>query len=1145
MLKSLFSGVSGLQSHQVAMDVESNNIANVNTTGFKYSRANFSDLLAQTSSIATAPQGELGGKNAVQVGLGSTVSSMTRIFSQGSIQNSDKNTDVAIQGDGFFIISPDGGSTYKYTRAGDFKFDANGNFVDNNGFISQGWLRDEDTGKVDSTAPIQNINIAPGLTTPASPTQEVVLKANLNSGTTVTSYSQAYAVPSGTPPSQEIPAVYTGDAVDAAGAPIASGNLGVMFNEVGEAFSLQANQGVWASFLNSEVTAANNVVSGPGELDITFKLDDGTYKQVITTGGALTNTEAQNGSRYVSAINAQSAVTGISATYDASNNKINLVNDNSNANASHNINISSIGNANGGFVVTSDTTAYKYQYNPSGSDASINADKTFTTMADLRYAMEQQARAVGDHNATTYEATNVVTAGDGIAITESATITMPAMVNTDTITIDGITLSASGPIAAADVATAFATGIAPANGVFSGSDTGDWGTPTADGTSITLSSTTAERDVANIIVYVGGTLAAITPTITPGDSGEGATFTIAGTTITVPSGGGSIDENNVVTFPAIGAGKIITIGGLTLTATSSMSATEVAAAYASASNGVTPPDPAKGTFTGSLSGWSSGGATGTDVTFTSNSSGINTTDLVFTGAIADNVKTEGVPGLGGTTENNVITFGALTFGESVTIDGMTLTVTDAGGMLDTEVAAAFASVADAGTGTATKGIFTGSLSGWSSGAAAGAVVTFTSSAGNADVTDLATSLIAGTDTEATAVKIDGGSTADDNGLKYAAAINNARIAGVTATYDTGTKKISIANTNTTAIDLVVAADNEGLTGFDVGTTTIEAGGDGVSNENNIEIIVNDQGKFEITNPGGSPDGDYDMNLKITALRDIAAGITENVKFTTNLTALNAVLPSGSTGKAYSQSFNAATHSSSIDIFDSLGSKHTLRMEMRKTALDSATGSTWDLKLSVPLPASIDTIAPYNEKTGSIRFNNDGSLATFNPPNVSFSGNNGSSPDQQVNINFGTANAFDGMTSFDSKSSTSGISQDGFTGGDIVGIRIDQSGTVIGSFSNGRSFGLAQIAMAKFTNNEGLATEGGNIYVQTSNSGDPIIGTAATSGRGFIQSSALEASNVDLSRALTQLIIIQRGYQANGKTITTSDQLLQTLIGLKN
>ena len=127
MLRSLFAGVTGLQSHQIAMDVESNNIANVNTIGYKYSRANFSDLLAQTNQIATAPQGELGGKNAVQIGLGASVTSVTRIHSQGSIQNTDKNTDVAIQGDGFFIVSSDGGNTYKYSRSGDFKI----TYIDN------------------------------------------------------------------------------------------------------------------------------------------------------------------------------------------------------------------------------------------------------------------------------------------------------------------------------------------------------------------------------------------------------------------------------------------------------------------------------------------------------------------------------------------------------------------------------------------------------------------------------------------------------------------------------------------------------------------------------------------------------------------------------------------------------------------------------------------------------------------------------------------------------------------------------------------------------------------------------------------------------------------------------------------------------
>ena len=733
MLKSLFSGVSGLQSHQVAMDVEANNIANVNTVGFKYSRANFSDLLAQTKAIATAPQGQLGGKNPVQVGLGSTVNSMTRIFSQGSVQNSDKNTDVAIQGDGFFIISPDSGNTYKYTRAGDFKFDAGGNFVDNNGFIAQGWLRDKVTGKVDSTAPITDINIAPGLTTPASATKEVVLKANLNSGPKVESFSHAYKVASSAPtnPATNVNLSSKTDAKDDNDLVVKSGDLGVMFNETGEAFALQNGQGVWASFREAQYNAAAPVSAGNGQkLDISFTLDDGSAVNITTTSPTTTpaQTAIQNAQTFATKINQQTATTGVKATVRIDNTVtpndayIDLTNDNGSASASHNIRLTVNAGDNSGLAKTTQTTAYRYQYDSaSNGDTIAGQDKKFKTLADLRYALETEAR--------NYNANN---------------------------------------------------------------------------------------------------------------------------------------------------------------------------------------------------------------------------------------------------------------------DGQ---------------------------------------------------------------------------------------------------------------YD-----------------------------------------------NSISVEVDKQGKLLIKNPNAATatNDEYTVNFKVTALTRDSGGakIPENTLFTRGLEALNSVLPAGSSGKAFSQSFNAATHSSSIDIFDSLGSKHTLRMEFRKTALDKATGSTWDMKISVPSPATIDTIAPTNEKLGSIRFNNDGSLATYNPPNVSFSGNNGSAPDQQVALSFGTANGFDGMTSFDSKSSTSGISQDGYTGGDLVGIRIDQSGTLVGSFSNGRSFGLAQIAMAKFTNNEGLSTEGGNVYVQTANSGDPIIGTAATSGRGFIQSAALEASNVDLSRALTQLIIIQRGFQANGKTITTSDQLLQTLIGLK-
>ncbi|MDQ1244878.1 MAG: flagellar hook protein FlgE, partial [Campylobacterota bacterium] len=389
--------------------------------------------------------------------------------------------------------------------------------------------------------------------------------------------------------------------------------------------------------------------------------------------------------------------------------------------------------------------------------------------------------------------------------------------------------------------------------------------------------------------------------------------------------------------------------------------------------------------------------------------------------------------------------------------------------------------------------------------------------------------------------------ADDNGAYYAAYINaNSGNPNVVAVYDTGTNELSIQNYDTTAsLTFEVTATNGDGTVAISALETIAAATDNAV-LNNIEISVNEEGKFELKNPGGSA-GDYDINLAITGINANSipgGGITDNTRFTRSMEALNATLQAGSTGTAFSQSFNAATHSASIDIFDSLGSKHTLRTDYRKVSVDTSTGATWSMRVSVPEPASIDTVVPYNEKDGFVRFNNDGSLATYNPPNISFTGNNGSSPNQQVSLELGTANQFDGMTSFDSKSSTSGISQDGFTGGDLVGIRIDQSGTLVGSFSNGRSFGLAQIGMAKFTNNEGLSTEGGNVYTQTANSGDPIIGTAATAGRGFMQASALEASNVDLSLSLTQLIIIQRGYQANGKTITTSDTLLETLLGIK-
>ena len=786
MLKSLFSGVSGLQAHQIAMDVESNNIANVNTVGFKYSRANFSDLLAQTKSIATAPQGELGGKNAVQIGLGTSASSITRIFSQGSIQNSDKNTDVAIQGDGFFIVSPDGGKTYNYTRAGDFKFDADGNFVDNNGYIVQGWLRDPDTGKVDSTAPIQNIVIPPGLTTPAKATTQITLKANLNAGDNVVSFS----------------AIRPLDAFEKA----ADLNRD---NRLDQSDSLQTPQAAYDNTITPGTDTGGNAVYADPDAN------------------ALTNPDAID-----------------------ENNKNYLFRDSDGVIIERGEDV--------GVLVNSTGESFKLQ---AGSTADTG-----------------QGVWVGFRNAQT-TGSNITTTGD---------------VN----------------IAAGDINI---------NGV----------------------------DVA------------------------------------------------AISTPA--------------TNTADQNANAIAAAINQISN-----------QTGVVATVVSGPA----IQLTNNNLGdVKNIDVTISG-------NGGNSGLASTNDDAPMKKFRYTDGSNNPV-----------GWDSSESTYYFRTTEDLRQGMQTL----------------------------------------------------------------------------------------LRNPNAAAGDLLNRANH------------IDVGGTGP------RIEIDNQGKFTVYNPGDNAAIDYDLNIAVSAITD--AQTTENVRFTQSMQAMSGALPSGSTGYRQTQAFNVPTHSSSIDIYDSLGTKHTVKIDFRKASYSATTGSTWDVMITVAEPAVINvaggaTGIPTNVIEGQVTFNPDGSLSTFNPPSITFTANNGSAPNQSINLIVGTTNKFDGITSFDSQSTTSGISQDGYTGGDLVGIRIDQSGTLIGSFSNGRSFGLAQVAMAKFANNEGLATEGGNLYRQSANSGDPIIGTAATGGRGFIQSSALEASNVDLSRALTQLIIIQRGYQANGKTITTSDQLLQTLIGLK-
>jgi flagellar hook protein FlgE len=182
MLRSLFSGISGLRSHQTMLDVTGNNIANVNTTGFKSSQTQFQDTLSQVLQNAGGAQEGTGGTNPAQVGLGVRVAGITTNFTQGASQITGRSTDMMIQGDGFFVVRK--GTETFYTRAGSFDFDATGQMVlPGEGALVQGWAAVN--GVVDTNGPLTDLRVPAGSIMPAVATTSATYEGNLDADAAV------------------------------------------------------------------------------------------------------------------------------------------------------------------------------------------------------------------------------------------------------------------------------------------------------------------------------------------------------------------------------------------------------------------------------------------------------------------------------------------------------------------------------------------------------------------------------------------------------------------------------------------------------------------------------------------------------------------------------------------------------------------------------------------------------------------------------------------------------------------------------------------------------------------------------------------------------------------------------------------------
>lgn len=842
-MRSLWSGVSGLQAHQVAMDVEGNNISNVNTTGFKYSRADFGTMFSQTVKIATAPTDGRGGSNPLQIGLGVSVSSTTRIHSQGSVQTTDKNTDVAINGDGFFMVSDDGGLTNYLTRSGDFKLDAYGNFVNNAGFVVQGWNINWDDQTIDSSRTPQNIFIDPGMHIPAAKSTEVAIKANLNSGLNIgTSSRNLYALDSvhgwNTKTQRAEDENDTGttqfyttskNAVEVTEKGVDAGSL---FNANGQGLNLREGQGIWVSYADAKFTTATAGANG------VFNENSQTTQQNVIFWGNKDN-----------AVNLDITLNGVNI---------------------QNANIRSL-------------------------DEAIAYINTFTAPTDTRDGTGVKAVKKAD--------------GSGIEfVNDNADGTTDNMKNIDLV--------------------------------------------------VKQTNTAGERFRVTW-------------------NQQNQNFTAA-------------------TVKANGNSAWITGGTAGLTEERVQIITAHKYVYSSTPVNIPPmynPD----------------GGPGYDPANQNNP---------------------------GTAENNY--FQAVQ-----------------GGLLNT----------DSRTFRTTE-----------------------------DLRELL-----------------------QRDARY-------------------------------------GVDYDGSGRFEINGRDVNEG---------VKVVVTENGNFAISNPNeipqrpgfvmpGAPGTQdnrttHNMSFNITAYSNKQGTVSTNDAFTKIFKAFDGVLTVGGQIKE-SEQLKLSAFSAGLEIYDSLGSKHTLEVQFVKQSTTQDGGNEWQMIIRVPEPAEINTTGegPTNIIVGTARFNNDGSLANYTPKTINFSPNNGAAPNQQIKLSFGTSGSNDGLVSSNSASTLTGQATDGYTSGNLKpdAIRVDDKGNILGEFTNGKTFAVAKIAMASVANNSGLEEIGGNLFKVTANSGNIVVGEAGTGGRGEMKTSALEMSNVDLSRSLTELIIIQRGYQANSKTISTSDQMLQTLIQLK-
>ena len=1003
---SFYTALTGLNSATAQLGVTSNNIANVGTTGFKRSRADFGDIFS-TSPLQ---------KSSSNIGQGVSLKQVSQEFSQGNVTTSGNSLDLAITGDGFFPLRSPDGLQEVYTRNGSFTLNDQNNVVNSAGQRLLAAAVDS-SGKADlSKLSVLNIpsktsgqakettKIQLGLNLPAD---SAVLDPKLFDRTNPSTYNKSTAL-----------TVY-----DSGG----NGYLATIYYVKTQNASPASPQSKWQTYVyvgNSKVTPA------------------------------LMQAADKNGQNLY--VNKYGDIKPESAVQDE--------------------------------LVTGKTQMFSLD-----DLTDLRVSQPASVRGKTATLIDGSGSAVAAPTAPALATTTPGTTGAS-GVNEVQTVTFNALIAGQSVTVAGLTLSATGSMTADEVATAFSTATAGSNGTFSGTLTG-WTAGTAATASVPFTSTTAKTDVAEMTITVAGSAANTADDgKIDGASVDGAKFTM------------TVDGSRAVEVT------------LDLASTAAMAPEKMAEQLTNAIN---------------------------------NAFGDPSLVTAATKAVAEPTAPTLLTTQGGATqtEESAITFTDLVAGQSVAVAGKTLTAT--GALTAAEIAAAFSSDTAPANGT-----FSGTLTGWDvkAGYTTGSTLSFTSKTASTDVTDISVTVAGSDATEAV----------DDR--RY----------GMTVKYDSANKQFLLysgTTGDTSSVSVTAVDDKAALLGLQkidepISTEALRGkpsqpavlNGNPITNNTSGTVSVNDLNKTFSFTVGGVkatvelPTGNsYTMKSLAAALQD--AINTKNDPSTGKpIRGVQVSFDAGNNRLTFTS--GATGDAASIKVIGSA--------EWGLDNLETARGSssTWyamkqftEVVDGVIKPQFIDE----NGKQTALR---DGyeTLPAWSPiyldkGELSFD-LSGKTLSPRSNMMFETAFLdggkgaltmqidFTQSTQYSSPFAVLSQSQDGAPEGDLMGLDIGVDGLVSANYSNGSQQSLGKIVLANFSSPTGLRQVGDASYLASATSGAAKIGEGGSAGFGTIRAGATERANVDITQELVDLITAQRNFQANAKAIETSSTMTQAIINIR-